>query len=191
MKTATLALACTAAICCLPVVAMADTFSLNDNHGGDGYMTQNATGFDLYSAANGSASDTILYSGVAAVAEALQYSYLYSGADGPGFDPATVTVNGVATALAPQNLSVPGMASSGVAYLTAGESYMLALTSQSGAGTRGDLHFDLNPDGFGGSGSSLTKHAGVPEPQAWTMMLLGVGAMGARLRSRGRRAAAA
>ena len=82
--------------------ASADTFTLANTNGGDGFVTAISGGFDLFGANNGvdvGNPVTTTYLATAGANETLTFHWTYTTVDEPGYDPAGYEINGVQTQL--------------------------------------------------------------------------------------------
>jgi hypothetical protein len=182
--------ALTVSLVCLfaPRLALADSFTLSNSNGGDGYVVlpPMSTGnqFDLYGADNGASSDTgvisntTFYTAVALTAETLSFNWNYLTFDccGSQWDPAGYVVNDVTTQLSTDS-GTPGLGSGGsfVLSLNAGDTYGFYVDSPDSILGRGEIQVSAAPGPIPGVGL----------PSYLTIGLLGLGSMGwNRLRQR-------
>jgi len=128
----------------------ADTFTLNNDNGGDGYVVAIPGGFDLFGADNGFGNNYTTYTATAATSETLTYNWTYTTNDccGAGWDPGGYVINGVYTALSPYVFGPQGTGdSSGVVTLTvlAGQNYGFYVYSPDSCCGRGDIAVNATP----------------------------------------------
>ena len=126
--------------------ANADTFTLSNDKGGDGFVNLTAGGFDLFGADNGwNASGNItMYSATASLNESLTFAWTYTTKDTSGslYDPAGVMVNGVRTQLSVDQIGPPGTGNAiGVITLNvlAGQDYGFYVSTVDASDGRADI----------------------------------------------------
>ncbi len=155
------------AVLSLAAALPAAAFTLSNSNGGDGHVNAITGGFDLVGADNGAGPNLTLYTETAATTGTLQADYAYSTSDpgGPEFDPAGLYL-GANDRFAQLSPSASGSIRF---HVTAGETYGFYVNSSDSAFGAGDI-------------AITNLAAGVPEPAAWALMLVGFGALGARVR---------
>ena len=151
----------------LSSAASADTWVLNNDLGGDGFVNAIPGGFDLFGGDDGIPNNNTTYLATAGAAETLTFHWAYTTNDvnGSFYDPAGYVVNGAFTQLSTNNDGVtPGQVDSNGSitfHLAAGDSYGFYVNDTDAILGRGDI--------------AVT---GVPEPSIWAMLLLGFAGLG-------------
>ncbi len=146
--------------------AEADTFTLANSNGGDGYVVSIPGGFDLFGGNNGAGSNYTTYLATAPTNETLTVNWVYTTNDccGAGWDPGGYVVNDVYTQLSPEVYGTMGTGnSSGVVTLSvlAGQDYGFYVYTVDGVLGRGDI--------------AVTA---TPLPSTWTMLIAGFAGLG-------------
>lgn len=124
-------------------VASADTFTLANSNGGDGYVVTGLGTFDLFGADNGASANATSYLATAGAAKTLTFNWSYTTADccGSAWDPAGYILNGVMTQLSTDSYVTGAIASSGTLTLNlaAGDSYGFYVYSPDSIEGRGEI----------------------------------------------------
>lgn len=158
---------CVATALCLavPAVSHADTYTLANTNGGDGYIVGSAPSFQLFGSDNGVGANYTTYTTTASAAETVNFDWNYTtfDTDGSFWDPAGYALNGVFTQLSTDGNIGGQFDTSGTASvnLLAGDTfgfYVYSLDSEYG---RGELAVNMAP---------------TPEPSS--LLLLGSGLLG-------------
>jgi len=142
--------------------ASADTFSLANNNGGDGYVTAIPGGFELFGANNGVGANVTTYEAIASTTGNLTFNWVYTTYDfsGSSFDPAGYVINNNTTQLSTNNIAdTPGeFDTSGSVTLSvlAGQDYGFYVYSTDSCCGRGEI--------------AVTA---TPLPSTWTMLIAG------------------
>jgi hypothetical protein len=154
--------------------ANADTFTLANTNGGDGYVTAISGGFDLFGPNNGvgiaGTAATTTYLATAGTSKTLTYNWTYTTNDccGSYYDPAGYEINGVQTQL---SVDMTGALGTGDAIgivtfsVLAGQTYGFYVYSRDSLEGRGDIAVT--------SGVSA-----VPLPAALPLFATGLGVLG-------------
>jgi hypothetical protein len=155
--------------------ASADTFTLANDNGGDGFVTSILGGFDLFGSDNSSGANYTTYLATAAVNESLTFNWTYTTNDccGSYWDPAGYVINGSYTQLSTDTPAGDASGTyvglydtSGVVTLNvlAGQSYGFYVFTQDGVAGRGDI--------------AVTANSATPLPAALPLFATGLGALG-------------
>ncbi len=145
--------------------AMADTFTLNNNDFGDGYVTPLTNGgFDLFGSDNGSGENLTSYLATASANETLTFRYAYTTNDccGSAYDPAGYVLNDVYTQLSIDSALSIGSSGLITFSVSAGQDYGFYVYTTDGVLGRGDI----------------AVRSGVPELSTWAMMMIGFAGFG-------------
>lgn len=150
-------------------VVHADTYSLANSNGGDGYIVGSAPSFQLYGANNGAATNYTTYTTTASAAEVVSFSWSYTTYDccGSVWDPAGYVLNGVYTQLS-TNSDIQGQ------FDTSGTKTLNLLT--------GDKFgfYVYSPDSIQGRGElAVNMTTAAPTPEPGSLLLIGTGLLGA------------
>ena len=149
--------------------AVADTFSLANSNGGDGFVNTFPGGFDLFGADNGASQNYTTYTATASTNKTVTVNWTYTTNDccGSVWDPAGYVVNGVYTQLSTDSAINGQVDSSGsfIVSLLAGDVYGMYVFSPDSVGGRGDI--------------SVTASEGTtPIPAALPLFASGMGGLG-------------
>ncbi len=148
-------------------------FTLNNTNGGDGYVTVDSSGFDLFGSDNESGDNLTGYTDIAAKTQSYKATYTYTTADFTGsfYDPAGYYINGALKRLSPFDSGLPSSSSGVVRFrVHTGDNYGFYVAS----------------DGyFGRANIAAAITSDVPEVSSWIMLVAGFGIVGTVLRRRG------
>jgi len=149
--------------------ASADTFSLANDNGGDGFVNTFPGGFDLFGADNNVGANYTTYTATAATNKTVTVNWTYTTNDccGSVYDPAGYLVNGVYTQLSTDSGTGGQVDSSGsfIVSLLAGDVYGMYVYSSDSIFGRADI--------------SVTASEGTtPIPAALPLFASGMGGLG-------------
>ena len=171
-----LAFAMTAALC----ATTAQAFTLSNSNGGDGYVVTTPTSFDLFGADNQIGSSITTYLTTTATGGVYNFDWTYTSHDccGSYYDPAGAMLNGTTFQLSSAGTTAGVIESGSVTFfLNPGDTFGFYVSSTDTCCGRGEI--------------LVTGDVGAaPEPATWSLMILGIGGMGAALRTRRRKVAA-
>jgi hypothetical protein len=160
--------------------ASADTFTLNNSNGGDGFVNVFPNGFDLFGAddhaeGNGQ-SNLTTYTAVAGSNQTFNISWTYhtNDTDGPTFDPAGYLLNGALSQLTNSG-GLDDQTGSFIISVLAGDTYGIYVSSSDSCCGRADI--------------SVTAADATPLPAALPLFAGGLGLIGLLARRRKQRAA--
>ena len=129
--------------------ALADTFTLANDNGGDGYVTTFPGGFSLFGADNSVGANTTTYTAAALTNETVTINWSYKTFDccGSQWDPAGYIFNGVETQLSTNSGTGGQIDSSGsfVLSLLAGNTYGMYVHSVDSIEGRGEITVGATP----------------------------------------------
>ena len=155
--------------------ALADTFFLNNDNGGDGFVNVFPNGFDLFGAddhaeGNGQ-SNLTTYTAVAGSNQTFNISWTYhtNDTDGPSFDPAGYFLNGALTQLSNSG-GLDDQTGSFIISVLAGDTYGMYVFSDDSCCGRADI--------------SVTAADATPLPAALPLFAGGLGMIGLLARRR-------
>ena len=136
---------CIASVLCLamPAVSHADTYTLTNSNGGDGYIVGSAPSFQLFGADNDAGAIYTAYTTTASAAETVNFDWSYTTFDTAGsyWDPAGYVLNGVYTQLS-TNGDTSGTRS---VNLLAGDTFGFYVYSVDSVAGRGELYVNMAP----------------------------------------------
>jgi hypothetical protein len=149
--------------------ASADTFSLANSNGGDGFVNTFPGGFDLFGADNGASQNYTTYTATASTNKTVTVNWTYTTNDccGSVWDPAGYVVNGVFTQLSTDSSTQGQVDSSGsfIVSLLAGDVYGMYVFSPDSIQGRADI-------------SVLASEGTTPIPAALPLFASGMGGLG-------------
>lgn len=142
---------CISAVLCLGMSAVshADTYTLANSNGGDGYIIDSTPSFQLFGADNDIGANYTTYTTTASAAETVNFDWKYTtfDSDGSVWDPAGYLLNGVYTQLSTNGNTEGQVDSSGMTSvnLLAGDTFGFYVYSVDSVAGRGELAVNMAP----------------------------------------------
>lgn len=153
--------------------AFADTFTLSNSNGGDGFVNPVPGGFDLFGSDNGSGANYTYYTATASANKTFTVNWIYTTNDccGSYWDPAGYVVNGVT-----HQLSTDTPFNSDSSYAGQNDTSGSFVVSVLAGWTYGMYVF--TQDGLAGRADILVTPSETPLPAALPLFISGLAGMG-------------